>query len=114
MTYASDFFSIGVEYRALPFSWNRAGFDSRGTGNNGQFPDGKIDSQDATFKFNQMVTIALPNSVNLTRFSAQLWLKDTFKSCDFKLQFLTIGFFDSNNPSTSRLNCFRFRCYLRS
>jgi outer membrane beta-barrel protein len=56
--YANDFFSLGIEYRALPFSWNRAGFDSRGTGNNGQFPDGKIDSQDATFKFNQMVTIA--------------------------------------------------------
>jgi outer membrane beta-barrel protein len=57
--YATDFMSIGVEYRALPFSWNRAGFDSRGAGNNGNFPDGKIDSQDDTFKFNQMMTISV-------------------------------------------------------
>ncbi len=28
--YPSNFVSFGVEYRALPFSWNRAGFDSRG------------------------------------------------------------------------------------
>jgi outer membrane beta-barrel protein len=57
--YVTDFMSLGVEYRALPFSWNRAGFDSRGAGNNGNFPDGKIDSQDDTFKFNQMMTISV-------------------------------------------------------
>jgi outer membrane beta-barrel protein len=57
--YPSDFVSLGVEYRALPFSWNRAGFDSRGSGPNGNFPDGKITSADETFKFNQFVTIAL-------------------------------------------------------
>ncbi len=57
--YLADFLSLGLEYRALPFSWNRAGFDSRGAGNNGNFPDGKIDSQDDTFKFNQMITISL-------------------------------------------------------
>ena len=37
--YTSDFISLGVEYRALPFSWNRAGFDQRGGGNNNKFPD---------------------------------------------------------------------------
>ena len=37
--YPSNFVSLGVEYRALPFSWNRAGFDSRGAGPNGNFPD---------------------------------------------------------------------------
>jgi outer membrane beta-barrel protein len=57
--YPSDFFSLGVEYRALPFSWNRSGFDSRGSGPNGNFPDGKVSSADETFKFNQFVTIAL-------------------------------------------------------
>jgi outer membrane beta-barrel protein len=57
--YLADWLSLGLEYRALPFSWNRAGFDSRGAGNNGNFPDGKIDSQDDTFKFNQMITISL-------------------------------------------------------
>jgi len=57
--YPGNFFSLGVEYRALPFSWNRAGFDSRGSGPNGNFPDQQVNSNDETFKFNQFVTIAL-------------------------------------------------------
>jgi outer membrane beta-barrel protein len=57
--YPSDFVSFGVEYRAVPFSWNRSGFDSRGSGPNGNFPDQKIDGQDETFKFNQFVTVDL-------------------------------------------------------
>jgi outer membrane beta-barrel protein len=55
--YPSDFVSFGVEYRALPFSWNRSGFDSRGSGPNGNFPDNQINGDDETFKFNQLVTI---------------------------------------------------------
>ena len=55
--YPSDLVSFGFEYRALPFSWNRAGFDTRGSGTDGKFPDGKINSDDRTFKFNQMVSI---------------------------------------------------------
>ena len=57
--YTSDFISLGVEYRALPFSWNRAGFDQRGGGNNNKFPDNKVNDQDQTFKWNQMITIAI-------------------------------------------------------
>lgn len=57
--YITNFLSLGVEYRALPFSWNRAGFDARGAGNDGNSPDQKVDSQDQTFKFNQMMTISL-------------------------------------------------------
>jgi hypothetical protein len=57
--YPTDFVSFGVEYRALPFSWNRAGFDSRGGGTNGNFPDGAVNSQDETFDFNQMITISV-------------------------------------------------------
>ena len=57
--YATDFMSLGVEYRAFPFSWNQSGFDSRGAGNNLNYPDGKINSQDDTFSFNQMITISL-------------------------------------------------------
>jgi outer membrane beta-barrel protein len=57
--YATDFMSIGVEYRAYPFSWNQAGFDTRGSGPNLNYPDGKINSQDDTFSFNQMITIGL-------------------------------------------------------
>ncbi|MDP9033504.1 MAG: hypothetical protein M3O50_01750 [Myxococcota bacterium] len=56
--YPSGLFSLGVEYRLLPFSWNRAGFDSRGTGTGGNFPDGQVNSDDDTMRFNQMVTIA--------------------------------------------------------
>ena len=51
--------SLGVEYRALPFAWNRSGFDSRGAGPGNNFPDGKVDSQDDTFRFNQLVTVSL-------------------------------------------------------
>jgi opacity protein-like surface antigen len=57
--YPADFWSFGVEYRAVPFSWNRSGFDTHGKGSNGNFPDGNIDSQDETFQFNQLVTISL-------------------------------------------------------
>jgi outer membrane beta-barrel protein len=57
--FPGDWFSLGVEYRALPFSWNRSGFDERGSGTNGNFPDGKINSQDETFKFNQMITVSI-------------------------------------------------------
>lgn len=62
--YAGNFISLGVEYRAFPFSWNRGGFDSRGAGPNGQYPNGLagnpvINSEDRTFKFNQMITLAV-------------------------------------------------------
>jgi outer membrane beta-barrel protein len=57
--YPGSFWSLGVEYRALPFSWNRAGFDSRGAGTNGNFPDGQINSQDDTFRFNQLITVSV-------------------------------------------------------
>jgi outer membrane beta-barrel protein len=61
--YPSKIVSFGFEYRAFPFSWNRSGFDTAG-GNGtfgakagGAFPDLKINSEDRTFKFNQMFTI---------------------------------------------------------
>jgi outer membrane beta-barrel protein len=57
--YPGNFWSLGVEYRALPFAWNRAGFDSRGSGPGGNFPDGQINSADETFQFNQLVTVAI-------------------------------------------------------
>ncbi len=57
--YFNKFMSLNPEYRAVPFSWNRGGFDSRGTGPNSKFPDDKVNSDDRTFKFNQMITIAI-------------------------------------------------------
>lgn len=55
--YTSGLVSVNMEYRAYPFSWNRGGFDSRGGGPDASFPDNKIDSEDRTFKFNQMIFI---------------------------------------------------------
>ena len=55
--YTTSLVSVNFEYRAYPFSWNRGGFDSRGSGPDNSFPDNKIDSNDRTFKFNQMVFI---------------------------------------------------------
>jgi outer membrane beta-barrel protein len=57
--YPSNFVSFGVEYRAMPFSWNRSGFDSRGAGTNGDFPDQQVNGDDETFKFNMFVNIHL-------------------------------------------------------
>jgi outer membrane beta-barrel protein len=57
--YASGFISMNIEYRAFPFSWNRGGFDSRGAPPNNDFPDNKVDSQDRTFNFNQMVFLGV-------------------------------------------------------
>lgn len=55
--YPSNFISFGFEYRALPFSWNRAGFDNKGGAPDGKFPDNQVSSDDRTFKFNQMVSV---------------------------------------------------------
>ena len=59
--YPSNFLSFNIEYRAFPFigGYNRGGFDSRGTGPDASFPDNKVNSEDRTFKFNQLVFIAL-------------------------------------------------------
>ena len=56
--YPSNFVSVNIEYRAFPFAYNRGGFDSRGAGPDASFPDNKIDSEDRTFKFNQMIFVA--------------------------------------------------------
>ncbi|MGH7434948.1 MAG: hypothetical protein ACRENE_04675 [Polyangiaceae bacterium] len=57
--YIGNLVSFGIEYRALPFAWNRSGFDSRGGGPNNNFPDGKVNGDDETFQFNQLVTLSL-------------------------------------------------------
>jgi outer membrane beta-barrel protein len=63
--YLSKLISLGVEWRMIPFSWNRSGFDSRGLdasgaeSSSGKFPDQKIDDKDSTYKFNQMMSIYL-------------------------------------------------------
>jgi len=55
--YFANFMSLGVEYRAVPFSWNRSGFNTA-TGANG-LPTDTVTSADHTFKFNQMITVEI-------------------------------------------------------
>lgn len=55
----TNFFGVGFEFRAYPFSWNDSGFDVHGGGNNGNFPDNNVNSHDREFHFNTMGTIQL-------------------------------------------------------
>lgn len=57
--YTHGLVSFNIEYRAFPFSWNRGGFDSKGAPPDASFPDNKIDKEDRTFKFNQMVGLSV-------------------------------------------------------
>ncbi len=57
--YTNNLVNFGLEYRAFPFSWNRAGLDQRGGGNDGKFPDQNVNADDQTFKFNQMMTLSV-------------------------------------------------------
>jgi hypothetical protein len=57
--YPASFLGFGVEYRALPFSWNTSGFDNHGGGNNQEFPDNSVNSADREFHFNSIVSVRL-------------------------------------------------------
>lgn len=68
--YITDFIGFGAEFRGLPFSWNTAGFDNHGTGQDNQFPDQAVNGADSEFKFNSMMsvyaTVALPTKIKVT------------------------------------------------
>lgn len=53
--YVSGFFGISFEYRALPFAWNTSGTDEASADD--EFPDGRVDSDDRLFHFNQIFSI---------------------------------------------------------
>lgn len=57
--YPADFMGFGVEYRAMPFSWNTSGFDVAGGGKDNAFPDNAIDSSDRAVHFTSMLTLFL-------------------------------------------------------
>ena len=50
--------AIGFEYRFLPFSWNRGGFDTAGGGKDNKFPDNKITNDDRQFSMNQVMSLS--------------------------------------------------------
>jgi hypothetical protein len=64
--YANNWIGITLEYRALPFSWNRSGTDECCSEDGESFPDGHIDEDDRQLSFNQMlgvgVIFALPTT----------------------------------------------------
>lgn len=68
--YINEFIGFGTEFRAIPFSWNTAGFDNHGTGQDGAFPDQAVNGKDSEFKFNSMMsvyaTVALPTKIKTT------------------------------------------------
>ena len=57
--YTNSWTAIGFEWRALPYSQNTGGFDTAGRGPEEAFPDNKVNDDDLSFKFNQMLTLSL-------------------------------------------------------
>ncbi|MFI5303141.1 MAG: hypothetical protein ACHREM_34045, partial [Polyangiales bacterium] len=66
--FINNFMSLGLEYRFIPFAWNRPGFDSAGSDGSvgkvdpnatGKYPDGNVDSKDQSYRFNQMISLSL-------------------------------------------------------
>jgi hypothetical protein len=55
--YTGKFTGLSLEYRALPFSWNTSGFDSRGGPPDEGGPDFKVNDKDRSFHFNQFFAI---------------------------------------------------------
>ena len=56
--YLSEYLAMPIEWRAFPFSWNTSGTDESGH-EEGDFPDGQINSDDRLFHFNHMVSVGL-------------------------------------------------------
>ncbi|HET7541619.1 MAG TPA: hypothetical protein VFK05_17215 [Polyangiaceae bacterium] len=56
--YINKWSAFGWEYRFLPFSWNRGGYDTAGGGKDNKFPDNKITNDDRQFSMNQVMTLS--------------------------------------------------------
>lgn len=60
--FINDLVNVGVEYRLLGYvgsGVNRGGFDTRGLGPGENFPDGKVNGQDATSNLDNMIGISV-------------------------------------------------------
>ena len=55
--FANQWNALTSDIRLTPFGWNIGGFDSAGGGEDGEFPDNAIDSDDRQFRFNMMLTV---------------------------------------------------------
>lgn len=56
--YFNEWIGLSVEWRALPFKWNRSGTDESGD-TAGDFPDGRVNGQDRFFQLNHMFSFGL-------------------------------------------------------
>jgi hypothetical protein len=56
--YVNRWNALGFEWRAVPFSRNTGGFDNHGSGPDGDFPDGQVNSDDRDLKLNQMLSVS--------------------------------------------------------
>lgn len=56
--YMSSWAALGVEWRGVPFARNVGGFDNRGEGPDGKFPDLAVNSDDQETRFNQMISVS--------------------------------------------------------
>lgn len=56
--YMSKWAALGLEWRGIPFARNVGGFDNRGDGPDGRFPDRQINSDDQETRFNQMISVS--------------------------------------------------------
>lgn len=67
--YFNSWMGLSVEWRALPFSWNRTGTDESGD-SAGNFADGRVDANDRFFYLNHMFTFGftffLPGDVDVS------------------------------------------------
>ncbi|HEX2732723.1 MAG TPA: hypothetical protein VHM70_14025 [Polyangiaceae bacterium] len=61
--YMGRWAALGTEWRGIPFSRNVGGFDNRGSGPNGDFPDLAVNEKDREFRFNQMIVVSFGMSL---------------------------------------------------
>jgi len=68
--YINQWAAVSWEYRFLPLSWNRGGFDTSGGGKDEEFPDNQISSADRQFEFKQLMSLSfVVNLPSKTRIS---------------------------------------------
>ena len=68
--YPNEFIGFGAEFRGTPFAWNTSGFDNYGAGEDEEFPDNVVDSEDRALHFNPMlsvyVSVQLPTELEIS------------------------------------------------
>ena len=69
--YPAGFMGFGVEWRALPFSWNTSGFDNHGGGPDQDFPDNKVNDADREFRARAEIGTSHPPEAHHARWDTE-------------------------------------------